>query len=241
MILQYGNTTEAPQPAASGSQDAPTFNYGSTPASKAPGPEVSMLGGAQSDYPNVATGTADNANEGDGRKPPIIQFAEDGAGDPATSYDTHLAYLFDARELSASVLNEPERKEQLQTARKQLDGVLREFAVGDSAARQMVTAADGYFKNPRSPEAMDQEREKTMEALELKWKGDTKSMISTAQRVLDEIDKKVPGLADSLVDSGAANNADLIIHLANLGKKHGAKFASSMGVSMLDELWSKRK
>lgn len=201
-----------------------------------------MLGGAQSDYPNVATGTADNATPQDeGRKPPIIEFAPDGAGDPATSYDTHLNGFFDARLMNASVLDQPELKEQLQTARKQLDGVLREFAVGDSAARSMLAAADGYFKNPRSPEAMDQEKGKTMEALELKWGNETKSMISTAQRVLDEIDKKVPGLADSLVDSGAANNAEIITHLANLGKKHGAKFASSMGISMLDELWSKRK
>ena len=239
--MEYPNTN-APQPAASAGSphDAPTFNYGSTPPNKAPEPEVSMLGGAQSDSPSVATGTADNAtNESDGRRPPVIQFAEDGAGDPATSYDSQLNSVFDSRILDASVLDQPELKEQLQTARKQLDAVLRDFEVGGSAAQQMFAAADSYFKSPRSPEAMDQEREKTMAALDLKWGNETKSMISTAQRVLDEIDKKVPGLADSLVESGAANNADLIIHLANLGKKHGAKF--SAGTSMLDHLWSKKQ
>lgn len=238
--MEYPNTKAAQPATSSAPQDAPTFNYGSTPANKAPEPEVSMLGAAQSDYQHVVTRTAENATpQDDGRKPPIIEFAPDGAGDPATSYDSQLNGFFDSKIMDASVLDQPELKEQLQTARKQLDGVLREFAVGDSASRQMFAVADGYLKAPRSPEAMEIEKGSTMEALELKWGNETKSMISTAQRVLDEIDKKVPGLADSLVESGAANNADLIIHLANLGKKHGAKF--SAGTSMLDQLWSKKQ
>jgi hypothetical protein len=170
----------------------------------------------------------------------MIEHAADGAGDAPTSYDTHLGGFFDAREMDASTLNQPEVLKQLKTARGQLKEVLHEYQVGDSAAREMFATVDGYIKNPRTPEAMDQERETSMAMLEKKWGGETEAMIKTAQRVLNELDKKVPGLADSIVSSGAANNAEFIAHLANLGKKHGAKFTNSMGVSMLDSLWSKK-
>jgi len=234
------------QPESNIAGEGATFNYSNTPGQAKP-PQNSGLGDSMlgSYVTSAATGREaipahDNDSADDGPKPPTIEHAADGAGDAPTSYSDHLSGFFDGRLMDANVLNQPEMVEQLQEARKQLDGVLKEYQVGDSAARQMFTTVDGYIRNPRTPDAMDQERETSLALLEKKWQGETEAMIKTAQRVLNELDKKVPGLADSIVSSGAANNADLIAHLANLGKKHGAKFTNSMGVSMLDSLWSKK-
>lgn len=238
----YGNsTTIKDTPVQEASQGERTFSYPNTAGQQAPETD-SMLGGAKPDYKvdGQSQAITESVDEGDDRKPPMIEHAPEGAGDAPTSYDPHLAGFFDAKEMEASTLNQHELKEQLQTARKQLDGVLSEYQVGDSAARQMFSTVDGYIKSPRSPEAMDQERESTMASLEKKWGAETSSRIAIAQRVLNELDRKVPGLADSLVNTGAANNADLIIHLSNLGKQHGVKFSSDMGKSTLDALWSKK-
>lgn len=194
-----------------------TFNYANTPSQAKPQEsEGSMLTGYSPTPPT--TNPTEESPADDGPKSPLIEHAADGAGDAPVSYDVPLGGFFDGKEMDAGTLDQHEFKEQLQTARKQLDGVLHEYQVGSGAAREMFSAVDGYIKNPRSPEAMDQERETTMAALELKWGAETSLMISYAQRMLNELERKVPGISDSIVNTGAANNIKLITHLANLGK-----------------------
>ncbi len=227
MLIYENSQPGTPAPATT--PGTRTFSYDNTPGQSSPaqtGPS-SLLGddsfSAGSESPKQAT--ADTTNPGqdqeEGPRPPVISFAEDGAGDPPASYDMHLSGFFDGREMDAAVRNQHELREQLTAARTGLKEALTEYQVGDTAAREMFAAVKGYVDNPRSPERIEADRETTMAALQKKWGGETDKMIKAAQQVLNEISRKVPGLADTLVATGAANDFKTIVHLANIGKRRG--------------------
>jgi hypothetical protein len=155
------------------------------------------------------------------RQPGELFYAADGAGDPPVSYDPVLCSFFDGREIGARQADEHEKAEELATAREGLREVLTSFQVGSSAAQEMFSTVNEYINYPRDDAYLEREKAETMAALQKKWGPDTDRMITGAQRVLNEVSRKVPGLADTMVNTGAANNIKIITHLANIAKRRG--------------------
>lgn len=222
------STTASPEP---GQASAPTerlFDYGQTPSQETPQGPGSLLGGnyvppVEPAKPSDADRPGGSDRPGEPVAPAVIEFAPDNAGDPPTSYDPHLSGFFDAKELDAAVLNKHELKEQLQAARGQVKEALHLYSIGDNAAREMFAAVQQRLDYPRTPEAIGKEREATMTALTKKWGADTPKMIKHAQEVFNDLCRKVPGLADTMIATGAANDPKIIVHLANIGKRTGSK------------------
>jgi len=225
-MFDYGNTQPPAEPSTA--PTSATFSYDNSPGQSTPaqtGPS-SLLGDATGSTPApTTTQKAQPGGEGDGDPggPAVIQFAPDGAGDPPSSYDGHLGSFFDGRESDAIQLNQHEHLEQLRTARGQIKQVLSEYQVGNHAATELFASAREYIDNPRTVEVMTQEREATMKAMTRKWGSDTPKMIKAAQEVFNDLCRKVPGLAYTMIETGAANDLKFIVHLANIGKRTGSK------------------
>jgi len=221
--MLYGNDS-APVSTGAVSGDEGLFNYSNSPTMarpQQPDPNATLLTGGFT--PPEKSQQKAQGGEGDtdtGPRAPIID-RNDNMGDPPASYDLHLSGFFDGFEKDAAVLNKTEHLEQLRAARAGLKEALTEAQIGDTAAREMFAQVRNYVTNPRSPERMESERAETMTALEKKWGNDTPKMIEAANKVFHEMCRKVPGLAESMIETGAANDLKTIVHLANIGKRRG--------------------
>lgn len=225
-MLTYGQDS-APVSTGAAPTDEATFAYPNSPSMavpQQPDPNATLLTGGHipATPTNAQKAPGDKGDQDTGPRQPIIDRTPDGGGDPPSSYDTHLGTLFDGPMMDASVLDQHELKEQLTSARDALKGVLTEYQPGNFATQEMISVVSEYSRSPRSDAAVQQEYETTRASLQRKWGDQYNTMVAGAQRVLNEVCRRVPGMADTLADSGVLNNERFIIHMANLAqKRHG--------------------
>lgn len=222
--MLYSDSPQQDAPANAGAvpSDEGLISYPSLAKPPQQDPNATLLGSSHAtpDKSQQKAQSDEGDDQDDGPRSPIID-RNDNMGDPPASYDLHLSGFFDGFEKDAAVLNKTEHLEQLRAARSGLKEALTEAQIGDVAAREMFAQVRNYVTNPRSPERMESERAETMSALQLKWGDDTPKMISAANKVFHEMCRKVPGLAESMIETGAANDLKTIVHLANIGKRRG--------------------
>jgi hypothetical protein len=148
-------------------------------------------------------------------------YQDGGEGDPPSTYDPHLNELFDGQEKKARIDHDHQQLEVLSVARKGMEAVLKEFKVGDSAAKSIMITARNYVDNPRTFEQIEAASVVTSKDLKEKWGADFDKMMAGAKRVLSEAARKVPGLMDMVNNTGLGNDKKTIIALANAARRKG--------------------
>jgi hypothetical protein len=145
----------------------------------------------------------------------------DGEGDPPITYDPNLDALFDGHEKEARINHDHQQLSALASGRKGIEAILKQHAVGGSAAQSLMLTAKDFIESPRSPEQIAAANIVTSKALKAKWGGDYDKMLSGAKRVLSDAARKVPGLMDTFNNTGLGSDEKTIILLANAARRKG--------------------
>lgn len=140
-------------------------------------------------------------------------------GDPLDDYSRILNSAFDGAAHSARSEGETERAAQMDKAVRELNSVFVESKTPSGLVKEFAAAFKDHIDRPRTADQVERVTEQTMADLGKLYGKDFDKNLAGARRIIDELDRRMPGLKETLSSTGLGSNKTIVnqaIHLARI-------------------------